>query len=115
MSVRDRARFGDPALGRPGDHRNTLRRALARLRGDVAHETRVARLRVRHTRGRLGDGSGVYNRGRTCHVADVAGEEKQSMEFNLPGAGIPARLPLTPPVEPVKPQHAVPRLLPGAR
>src|SRR2546425_5112990 len=53
------------------DHRAAFCRALARLCRDVAHETRLARLRDRHARGRMGDGAGIYDCGGPCPLANV--------------------------------------------
>jgi len=55
----------------PVHHRCTFCRALARLRRDVAHETRLTTLCGRHARGRLGDGSGIRNCGRVSHLSNV--------------------------------------------
>jgi len=56
------------ALGRPLDHRATLCRTLARLRRMWLTKLASPRFAIVTLR-RMGDGSGIYHRGRTGHLS----------------------------------------------
>src|SRR3989442_10798619 len=110
-----RPRPADVAAHRARDGVAALRRPVARLPGDVAHEIPRRGFRVAHHLGRLGDGRRAGDRHGGGPVADVAHEGKErDMTTLLRAALVAALLHITPTVVLVDRPDAVAQLLPGA-